>query len=87
MRLFICHKKSGEIVSVARTTVLPEGLHQPYVDLGADEAVLAVEVTPELEALAPHEIAEGYTVDVPAGRLERRAAPPSGRARRRRAQP
>ena len=44
-----------------------------------------VEVTPELEPLAPHEIAEGFTVDVKSGQLKRRGeTQPTGRSRRRR---
>jgi hypothetical protein len=87
LRLFIRHKSSGEIDSVAWANVLPEGLEHPYVGLSEDEAVLEVASTAELEALAAHEIAERYTVDVKTGQLKSRgAAQPASRARRRRSE-
>jgi hypothetical protein len=64
MRLFVRHTKDGEIVSVAKANVLPEGLEHPYVDVGEEEAVLEIEPPPELEPLDAHEIAERYTVNV-----------------------
>ena len=80
MRLFIRHTKEGEIVSVAKANVLPEGLEHPYVDVGEEEAVLEVESTDELEKLDAHEIAGGFTVDVQRGQLR-----PQGEARQFRA--
>ena len=70
MRLFIRHKKSGEIVSAAKVHVMPEGLEHPYVDIGEDEAVLEVKPSAEIEELAAHEIAERFSVDVKGKRLK-----------------
>jgi len=64
MRLFVRHAKDGEIVSVAKANVLPDGLEHPYGDVGEEEAVLELEPSPELEQIDAHEIAERYTVDV-----------------------
>jgi hypothetical protein len=89
MRLFIRHKKSGEIVSAAKAHVMPEGLEHPYTDLGDDEAVLEVKPSAEIEELAAHEIAERFSVDVKGKLLKPRSgAEParSGRSRRRRSE-
>ena len=72
MRLFICHKKNGEIVSVAKARVMPEGLEHPFTDVGEDEAVLEVKPSAEIEELAAHEIAERFSVDVKGKRLKPR---------------
>jgi hypothetical protein len=70
MRLFIRHKKNGEIVSVAKAHAMPEGLEHPYADVGEDEAVLEVKPSAEIEKLAAHEIAERFSVDVEGKRLK-----------------
>ena len=85
MRMFIRHKKDGEIISVAKARVMPEGLEHPYTDLGDDEAILEVKPSAEIEELAAHEIAERFSVDVKGKRLKPRiGAEPacSGRSRR-----
>jgi len=63
MRMFIRHRKDGQIVSVAKANVLPDGVEHPYVDLADDEAVLALDPDAEVQELDPHEIAERFTVD------------------------
>jgi hypothetical protein len=86
MRLFIRHTKDGEIVSVTKASILPEGLEHPYVDVGDEEAVLEIEPPPEVEKVDAHEIAERFTVDVQAKQLKpvspARSPGPSRRRRR-----
>jgi hypothetical protein len=62
VRLFIRHRKDGEIVSAAKVNVLPEGLEHPFAELSEDEQVLDLEPNAELAALEPHEILERYLV-------------------------
>jgi hypothetical protein len=87
MRLVIRHQKNGEIVSIAKARVMPEGLEHPYVDIGEDEAVLEVKPSAEIEDLAAHEIPERFWVDVKGKRLKSwtgAESARSGRSRRRR---
>jgi len=85
MRVFVRHTKSGEIVSVAKANVLPEGLDHPYVDVGEEESVLEVVASSELEQLDAHEIAARFRVDPQRKQLTPQGAPPpAGRSRRRR---
>ena len=62
MRLFIRHRKDGEIVSAAKVNVLPDGLEHPFAEVSEDERVLDLEPTDELGSLDPHEILERYLV-------------------------
>jgi hypothetical protein len=72
MRMFIRYQKDGQIVSVAKANVLPDGLEHPYGDLAEDEAVLGLDPDAGVEHLQPHEIAERFTVDVEASSLRTR---------------
>ena len=85
MRLFVRHAKDGEIISVAKANILPDGLEHPYGDVGEEEAVLELEPSPELEQIDAHEIAERYTVDVQQKQLKPVSSTKSqGPSRRRR---
>ena len=64
MRIFVKYNTGGEILSVTQVEVMPEGVDQPYADLGADEKVIEVPVTEELQQLDPTEFHDKYRVDV-----------------------
>jgi hypothetical protein len=84
MRIFVRHTRSGQIVSVVKARVLPEGVEHPFAGLTEEESVLEVEPAGEVGALDCHEILERYTVD--AGRLRlaaREEEAPAAASRRR----
>lgn len=64
MRIFVKYNPEGEILSVSKIEVMPEGLEHPYADLGLDEQVLEISVTEELQQLEPTQFYEKYQVDV-----------------------
>jgi hypothetical protein len=71
MKLVVVHDAEGEIVSVARAEPAPGDA--PDGGVGAwperGDRVLELDVTDELAALTPTEIAAQYRVDTKAGKL------------------
>jgi hypothetical protein len=55
-----------------KVDVMAEELDHPYGDVKGNETVLEVEMTPELEALYCHEIAEQYSVDLAQKNLKKK---------------
>ena len=64
MRSFVRYNREGEILSVSRVGVMPEGLNQPYAMLGEEETVLEVSPEGEFLQLDTIQIHEGYKVDI-----------------------
>jgi hypothetical protein len=84
MRIFVRHTRSGQIVSVVKARVLPQGVEHPFAELTEDESVLEVEPAGEVGALDSHEILERYTVDAGRQRLAPRdEVAPAAPSRRR----
>lgn len=72
MRVFVRCDKRGALLAVAKASIIAEGLEHPFADLGEDESVIELEETPELQALAPHEISEQYRADMKRKKLRKR---------------
>ena len=69
MRIFVAYNKAGEITSVSKVEIMPEGLDHPYGSLKADEAVLEVTAKGEMLQLQALQIHEQFKVNVAKKRL------------------
>ncbi len=68
MKIFVKYNNDGEILSVSKVDVMPEGLDQPYV-LDENEFVLVAPGKKEFVNLDAIQLHEGYKVDVKKARL------------------
>ncbi len=69
MKIFVKYNNDGEILSVSKVDVMPEGLDQPYGLLGENEFVLVAPGKKEFVNLDAIQLHEGYKVDVKKARL------------------
>ena len=63
MRMFAKINKEGTIISFCKVEIMPEGVDQPYADLGEGESVIEIRPTKNLEKMLAHEIHENHRVD------------------------
>ncbi len=63
MRFFVKYNASGDILSVSAVEVMPADMEHPYSDLQADEQVLEVPTTPELESGDLIQLQNNYRVN------------------------
>ena len=67
MRTFVVYDEQGNILSVARVEVMPEGVEQPFY-ITDEEKQKVSEVTDEkLTAIDPLELHDNFKIDVKSG--------------------
>lgn len=63
MRLFVKYSPDGTVINVVKVEILPVECTHPYGEIAADENVLEVTITPELEQLDGVQLYSDYRVN------------------------
>lgn len=74
MRTFVHYDKNGQILSVAQVERLVEGLAHPFVMSNKGEGVLELGADDPAARLEPHDLHDGYIVEVSKKRLKKKTS-------------